>query len=163
LYAVDGTFTASEPEVAANAQVGDEVAAVTVTLKTTYGMVGIKEGDLKKLIANEVRDEIDPDKQSILDYGLTDAVFKLQNQQGTATLTTVDVTVLAGSDLDLSAVKKQIAGKKANDAKEIIGEYPGVTEVHVDYSPFWVSSIPKKTSKITVTVEKPSARDAKKQ
>jgi hypothetical protein len=30
----------------------------------------------------------------------------------------------------------------------------------VKYSPFWVSSIPKKTSKITLTIEKPKVQDA---
>lgn len=161
LYPVAGTFTASAPEVSSSAQVGDEASTVTVTHKVMYTMLGTKEGDLKKLIADRANEEIDPQKQSILDYGLTEAVFKLQNQQATNTLSTLEVTIVAGSDLDTAEIKKQIAGKKANDAKKIIGEYPGVTEVIVDYSPFWVSSIPKKTSKITITVEVPSARDAK--
>ncbi|HEX9153873.1 MAG TPA: hypothetical protein VF809_03570, partial [Candidatus Saccharimonadales bacterium] len=89
-----------------------------------------------------------------------DATFRLQNQQGTKSLVDLSVTSVAGSDIDLTDVKKQIAGKKANEAKEIIGKYPGVTDVDVHYSPFWVSSIPKNTSKITLTVEKPSSQDA---
>jgi len=32
-----------------------------------------------------------------------------------------------------------------------------VTDVTVNYSPFWVKSIPKKASKITITVEQPRA------
>jgi hypothetical protein len=158
LYVIDGTFATGTPEVTTSAPAGTETDTVTVTQKTTYSMLGAKESDLKKLIANTVNEEIDPQQQSILDYGLDDAVFKMQNQQGTETLTTLEVTAVAGSDLNLEEIKEQIAGKKANDAKEVIGEYPGVTEVTVDYSPFWVSSIPKKTSKITVTVEKPSPK-----
>jgi hypothetical protein len=72
----------------------------------------------------------------------------------------MQATAVAGSDLDLTAIKKQVAGKKAGEAKEIIGKYPGVTNVDVKYSPFWVSSIPKKTSKITISVEKPAVKDA---
>jgi hypothetical protein len=161
LYPVAGTFTAGAPEISSSAQVGDEADTVTVTHKITYTMLGAKESDLKRLIADRAHEEIDPQKQSILDYGLTEAVFKLQNQQNANTLSTLETTVIAGSDLDIVEIKKQIAGKKANDAKKLIGEYPGVTEVVVEYSPFWVSSIPKKTSKITITVEVPSARDAK--
>lgn len=161
LYVIDGTFAAGVPEVAMTAQAGDEVASVVVTMKTTYNMLGAKRGDLEKLIANQVNEEIDPEKQSILDYGLGEATFRPQNQQGTRTLTTLEVTAIAGSDLNLNEIKKQIAGKKANDAKEIIEKNPGVTEVIVDYSPFWVSSIPKKTSKITVKVEVPSVKDGR--
>jgi hypothetical protein len=161
MFAVTDTFANADPEVTTSAAVGDEAENVTVTAKTTYSMTGVKEDDLKKIIANEVNKEIDTSKQAILDYGLSDAVFKLQNTNGTKTLVTLSATSVAGSDLDLDDIKKQVAGKKANDAKKLIGEYPGVTDVTVHYSPFWVSSIPKKVSKITLTVEKPSVKNAK--
>ncbi|HEU4914649.1 MAG TPA: hypothetical protein VFT16_04595 [Candidatus Saccharimonadales bacterium] len=160
LFVIEGTFKAGDPEASTSAAVGDEAESVTVTAKTTYTMAGVKEGDLKKVIANQVNKEIDPAKQSILDYGLDGAVFKLQNQQATEILVTLQSTAVAGSDLDLTAIKKAVAGKKANDAKEIIGEYPGVTSVDVKYSPFWVSSIPGKTNKITISVEKPASKNA---
>ena len=160
LYPVDGSFNAGTPQTTANAKAGDEVTSVTVTQKTTYTMQGVKEDDLKRLIANQVGDKIDPDTQTILDYGLDDATFQLQNTQDGMTLISIQTTVIAGSDLDLDKIKEEVAGQKANDAKESISKYPGVTEVNVDYSPFWVSSIPSKTSKITVTVEKPSTNDA---
>ncbi|HET8671888.1 MAG TPA: hypothetical protein VFM05_15080 [Candidatus Saccharimonadales bacterium] len=161
LYVIDDSLTSADAGVTASANVGDEVENVTVTQKLTYSMLGAKQDDLKKLVTNEVNKEIDPQKQAILDHGLDKAVFKLQNQQDTKTLVTLSTTSIAGSDLDLSEIKKQIAGKKANDAKEIITEYPGVTDVEVRYSPFWVSSIPKKASKITLTVEKPAVKDAR--
>lgn len=160
-YAVDGTFANAEPEITTSAAVGDETEAITVTAKTTYTMSGVKKSDLEKIIANAVNKEIDDQKQAILDFGLDDAEFKIQNSQGSKMLVTLSNTSIAGSDIDLADIKQQIAGKKANDAKRIIGDYPGVTDVTVDYSPFWVSSIPNKTSKITVSVEKPSVKDAR--
>jgi hypothetical protein len=160
LFAIEGSFKAGDPEITPTAQPGDEAENVTVTAKTTYTMVGVKEGDLKKVIANEVNKKIDPTKQEILDYGLETAVFKLQNQTDTETLVTLQDTAVAGSSLDLTAIKKQVAGKKAGEAKDVIGQYPGVTNVDVHYSPFWVSSIPKNTGKITVSVEKPTSKDA---
>jgi hypothetical protein len=159
LYAVDGSFNAGTPQATANAKAGDEVTSVTVTQKTMYTMMGVKEDDLKRLITDKVGDKIDPDTQVILDYGLDDAVFEMQNSQSGITLVSLQTTVIAGSDLDLDKIKEEVAGTKANDAKEAISKYPGVTEVTVDYSPFWVSSIPGKTSKISVTVEKPSIKD----
>lgn len=160
LFAVEDTFIAANPEVNTTAKVGDEVANVTVTQKSTYTMYGAKEADLKKIIAFEVNKEIDESKQAIIDYGLSEATFKAQNQQGKSAMVTMQATAIAGSDLNLTEIKEKIAGKKSNDAKQIIGNYPGVTNVEVSYSPFWVSSIPKKASKITVTVEKPVVKNA---
>jgi hypothetical protein len=160
LYAIDGTFANAEPEVITNVKVGDQAETVTVTQKTTYTMMGAKQDDLKKIIDKAVSKKIDKNKQQILDYGLGGAVFKLQSQTATTTLTVMDVTAVAGTDINLEDIKKQVAGKKSNDAKEIIGKYPGVTDVTVGYSPFWVSSIPKKASKIHVTVEKPATTNA---
>lgn len=160
LFAIDATFKANDPEVSTNVKVGEEADKVTVTQKITYTMVGAEQSALKKVITESVKDKIDLSKQEILDYGLDSAVFKLQNQQNSQTLVTMALTVIAGSDLNLNEIKKQVAGKKSNDAKQVIGDYPGVTEVTVDYSPFWVSAIPKKTSKIKVTVEKPIVKDA---
>lgn len=160
LFAVDGSFSNAEPEVISSVKAGDEAATVTVTQKTTYTMLGAKQEDLKKIVAAAVDDKIDKNKQQILDHGLGTAVFKMQSQRGTSTLVSFDVTAVAGTDINLDDVKKQVAGKKSNDAKEIIGKYPGVTDVTVDYSPFWVSSIPKKAGKITVTVEKPTIKNA---
>ena len=158
--AIEGSFAAGAAEANHSVNVGDEADAVTVSQKTTYTMFGVKQADLKKIVTEAVNKEIDPTKQSILDYGLDEAVFKMQNSQGGNALLTMQATAVAGSDLDLTAIKKQIAGKKAGEAKEIISKYPGVTNVDVKYSPFWVSSIPKKTSKITISVEKPAAKNA---
>jgi hypothetical protein len=160
LYPIDGSFANADPEITTNVKAGDEAPAVTMTQKITYTMMGVKQDDLKKVIANAVNKKIDKNKQQILDYGLDEAVFKLQNQQRTSTLVSMDITAIAGTDINIDDITKQIAGKKSHDAKEIISGYPGVTDVTVDYSPFWVSSIPKKASKITITVEKPVIKNA---
>lgn len=164
LLVIGETFTTGKPEITASAKVGDEAPTVTITQKTTYTLVGTRQADLKKLIDNAVSEEIDLTKQSILDYGIEDAVFKMQSQQNTKTLILFEGNVVAGSDLNTNEIKSQVAGKKANTAKEVIGKYPGVTEVKVDYSPFWVKSIPKNQGKITVTVEQPViSKDVKRQ
>jgi hypothetical protein len=160
LMAIDGSLSTDASDLTTSVQVGDEADAVTVSQKTTYTMMGAKQADLKKLIANEVNKKIDPSKQTILDYGLDEASFKIQNATAKTTLVSMDDTAIAGSDLNLTDLKKQVAGKKSAEAKEVIGKYPGVTSVDIHYSPFWVSSIPKNTGKITISVEKPAVKNA---
>lgn len=156
LYVVNDSFNAGNPEVTVSAKAGDQVDSVTVTQKTTYSLVGAKQSDIEELIKESVADEIDTDKQKVLKTGLDTAVFKLQSQQNNSAKVqmSLSATVLAGPKLDDEQIKSQVAGKKLNETQELIKAYPGVTDVEVKYSPFWVSSNPKKTEKITISYEK---------
>ncbi|HEY5549792.1 MAG TPA: hypothetical protein VIK37_01145, partial [Candidatus Saccharimonadales bacterium] len=51
--------------------------------------------------------------------------------------------------IDIDAIKKQVGGKKESEIKSLLGDLPGVKNVEVKMSPFWVSKAPK-ASKITV-------------
>ena len=62
-------------------------------------------------------------------------------------------TVSTGTQIDQDALKKEIAGKKKGDVQDLIGKLPGVKDVNVSYSPFWVYKTPSNPSKITITVE----------
>ncbi|HSX33644.1 MAG TPA: hypothetical protein VLF91_04890 [Candidatus Saccharimonadales bacterium] len=157
LYPVVETFNTGAPQTKTSANLGDQADSVTVNETISYTMLGVSQSDLQKLVAADVDKKIDTSKQSILDYGLGNAVFGLQNQVADGANVTFQTTVVAGSDLNVAQIKSQIAGKKAGDAEAVIKQYPGVTSVNVSYSPFWVSAIPKSTAKITVTVEKPKA------
>lgn len=155
LYVIPESFNAGTPEVTASAKAGDQVDSVTITQKTTYSVAAAKKADLEKLVVAEVEREIDKDKQKVLKTGIDKAAFKLQSQQNNSAqvLMSMDTTSLVGPKLDDNELKAQVAGKKAAEAESIIRSYPGVTEVEVTYSPFWVSSIPGKTDKITITYE----------
>lgn len=157
LYAVDATFNAGNPEIKTSVNAGDAAENVTVTQATTYTMLGTKKSNLEAVIRDSIKGKIDTSKQKILDYGISKAVVGLQAQNSDGASVTFQTSVVLGSELNMETIKKQVAGKKAGGAKAIIKEYPGVTDVTVEYSPFWVSSIPKKTSKITVVVQKPAA------
>jgi hypothetical protein len=156
-YPIVETFNTSTPDTKTSANAGDAADSVTVTQTIKYTMFGVNKDDLKKIVAADVNTKIDPKKQSILDYGIDGAVFGVQGTPDGGASLTMQTEVVAGPDLHTDDLKKAVAGKKAGDAKEILKQNPGVKDVEVTYSPFWVSSIPGKTSKITVTIEKPQA------
>jgi len=153
---VEVTFTAGNPQTKTSANVGDKADNVTVTQTITYSMMGAKQSDLQEIVADDVSHDIDTKKQSILDYGMSSAVFGVQSQPEGSAVLTMQTTAVAGPDLNQADIKKQVAGKKANAARDLIKQSPGVTDVTVKYSPFWVSAVPGKASKITVTIEKPT-------
>ena len=160
LYAVANTFSAGTPSTSTSANAGDQASSVTVTQKTMYTMLGVEQSDLQTIVKTAVDQQIDTSKQSILDYGLSNAVFKLQNQSGNSASVSMTDTAIAGSSLDVNEIKQQAEGKNASDAEQAISSNPGVTSVKVTYSPFWVNAVPKQASKISVTIEKPSTKNA---
>lgn len=154
LKAIDATFVAGAPAITTSVSAGAAADSVTVTEKITYTMMGATQSDLKKLVASTVNSKINTSKQAITDYGLDDASFTSQDpSSGTVSMA---VTAVAGPDLKIADLRKQVAGKKTGDAQKILKANPGVTDINVTYSPFWVTSIPGNQSKITITIEKPT-------
>lgn len=147
------TFLASEPQVASSAQPGDKTDTVTVTANVTYNMLGAKEEDLRKIVESIANKEIDPDTQKILDNGLAKATFTQESPASTTSaVIEMKVVAVAGPEINIAEVKQAAKGKKAGEIEQELKKIPGVTEVKVDYSPFWVSSVPGNENKITVSV-----------
>ncbi|HEY4160460.1 MAG TPA: hypothetical protein VGM08_00175 [Candidatus Saccharimonadales bacterium] len=155
LQPVSATFLAGTPQVTTSAQAGDAASNVTVTAVTTYTMLGVQKTDLQTLVKNNVDGQLDKGKQVILDDGVANAQFS-ENTSGSNTSATVNMSVKsqAGPQLDADNLKTQLAGMKSADVKSFITQTPGVTGVQVKYSPFWVDSVPKKASKVTIQIEK---------
>ncbi len=155
LLALAETTSSADPVVTSTPKVGEEASDVTVTSITTYTMLGIKQDNLKKLVTNAAKKDIDTDKQAINDDGLDKAVFRQVNKvSANEQKLSVQTTVSTGVSVNEDELKTQIAGKKKGDVQSTIGALPGVKDVQVKYSPFWISVTPKKASKITIEFEK---------
>lgn len=147
------TFVASDSGLNVSPAVGSEADEVTVSGEVTYTMLGVKEDDLKELVKDQAKDSIDTAKQSILDYGFDDATFDITNNRGNTAAVNLSTALVAGPDLHQDDLKKELAGKKTNEAEDLLKTRPGVTDAKVELSPFWVSKVPRKESKITFIIE----------
>lgn len=154
LFPIDATFTPGTPNTTASSKAGDEASTVSVSQTTTYTMFGVKEADLKKLVDEDIKDKIDPSKQSILDEGLSKASFKVNSASATGAQIAISTVATAGPDLNADKLKTQLGGKKSGEVKDTLGNDPGVSAVEVHLSPFWVTSVPKKPAKVTITFVK---------
>lgn len=155
-YAVMATFNSGTPNITTSAQAGDTADSVTVTEVITYTLLGAHQSDLTTLIDNQIKSQIDTSKQGIVDDGLKTADIKVTNSSGKTTQLNLQATGVVGPDIKVDAVKQLAAGKKSGDVKSALKSQPGITDVSVKLSPFWVSSVPKDQSKITVTIAKPA-------
>jgi hypothetical protein len=157
LLPVPTTFVAGTPAVTTSAKAGDTADNVTVTAVTTFTMLGVQKNDVQKLVENNVNGQLDKGKQVILDNGVANVQFTEQNP---ATPTGASVSMEAksevGPQIDVAALKKQLAGKKSGDVKGFIKQTPGVTDVDVKYSPFWVGTVPKNAGKVIIKIVKAS-------
>jgi hypothetical protein len=161
-FPIVSTYSSGTPSVTSSENVGQAANNVTVTETITYTMFGAHQSDLNTLIDNSVNTQIDTAKQSILNNGLSSAVFGVNNATATTAQLTLQTTAVAGPQLNVSQIKQQSAGKKSGDIQSALQSNPDVTSVSVKFSPFWVSSVPKNTSKITVNIAKPTTTKTSK-
>ncbi len=148
------TFSTGNPNVTASPAVGQEGNEVTVTSITTYTMFGARTDDLNKLITTEANKQLDSSKQSIQSTGLDQANLRVsQKNNDTDVQIALQTLVVAGPKLELDQLKREIAGKRRSEVQRIIQERPGVKDVTIDYSPFWVHSTPRKASRISITYD----------
>jgi len=159
LFPIQATFKASDPNVSSSSQPGDEASTVTVTESVTYTMYGTARGNLEQLVKDDVSQQVDIGKQAILDDGIDKASFSLRDSSDTTDKVDMENTATVGPKIDTDSLKKQIAGKKSGDAKDIINQLPGVTDSDIKLSPFWLNAIPSNPSKITITVGKAAKAD----
>lgn len=154
-YSIVTTYSTGTPATTTSASVGQVANNVTVTEIVTYTMFGVKEDDLKAVVENDVKTQIDTEKQSILSQGLDKAKFNVEETSATGARIAMTTVATAGPDLDKEEIRKAAAGRKSGPIKDDLKNRPGVKNVEVKLSPFWVSSVPKKLDKITVTIAEP--------
>lgn len=140
--------------VASTPNVNDVANEVSVSVTVTFTQMGVKQEYLKKLLENDIKKHIDNSKQTIQDNGLQSAVIRvLEKKLPNDAKFNIQTLAVAGPSLDSEGIKKQIVGKRKSDAQRIIQSRPGIKDVTITYSPFWVYSTPKSTKKITIIFE----------
>jgi len=162
LFGIADTFNIGTPSVASTPNVGDEASDVTVNVTINYTMLGVKTDDLKKIVENDIKKHIDTSKQTILNNGIANAQTSVTSKTSdTNVKVSFQTSAEAGAQLDVNAIKKAVAGKKRGDTQTIIEARPGIKEVKIDYSPFWVGATPSRTSRITVIFLQPNGQPSK--
>lgn len=156
-FVISDSITNTEPVVTSNPAVNAEASETTITINSTFKIIAIAREDIKKLYQESMKSRIDASKQALLnlDQAIDDSAVrigkKLDNGDQTITLIT---TISAGPKQDAEAIKKEVAGKKKAETVRIIQTRPGVKNVTLSYTPFWVSKTPTKQAAITIEFKK---------
>lgn len=153
-FPITDTFVAKDPLVTSSPNVDAEAAEVTVNVTLNYTMAGAKEDGVKQILEADIKQHIDTSKQNILNNGLDKASIRIDNKKANGEVSfTIQAVAQAGVEQNEADIKNAIKGKKKGEVQTILQARPGVKDVQVKTSPFWVYKVPGKDSKITLTFE----------
>lgn len=141
---VDSSFTTSRGDVQLSPGIGEEVKEgekATVSVETTYTMIGINKKDLGEIVDAQVAEQVDEDKQKVYDNGLDEVKFSDFQITENGYTVTIMTEAHVGPVIDENEVKKQAKDKKSEEIKALINQIDGVADVNVTMSPFWVTSV----------------------
>lgn len=160
-YVLTSTLKPGEANVTATPAVGQPASNATVNIKITYTVLTVKKDQLKEIIRSKLADQVNKSKQKLNDNFMDDASITVQSQSKPSDATLqVNVNTTAVPIIDTASVKKIAEGKKAGDIKAALNAWPGVKNVDVKLSPFWVSKAPKKDSKVKVILKEDKSNQA---
>ncbi|MEI8187514.1 MAG: hypothetical protein WCG30_01035 [Candidatus Saccharibacteria bacterium] len=154
LTPIVGTFNTGATTTTAAPTLGTAGNQVTVTQNITYTMLGVQKSYLSQLVITNINSQINTSQQSIIDDGVSNAQYSTLQSNATTAQVTMQDTASVGALINSQSIKKEIAGKKSGDVQSTIKSIPGVTDVTVKLSPFWVTTVPTDLSKVVINISK---------
>ncbi len=153
-YVLTSTLKLSDPAATPTPAVGQPASTVSVSIKITYTVLVVKKDDMKKALTDQLNQQIDQSKQKISDDNVLDNVsITVQNQTSPAVANlSISKSTTVVPIINVNKVKQQAVGQKSGDITASITNLPGVQDVNVKMSPFWVTKAPK-ASKIQVVLQ----------
>ncbi|MDQ3159273.1 MAG: hypothetical protein M3P98_04035 [bacterium] len=151
-FVIPETLMKENEKETASPKVDQEAENVEVTYSATFKLTGVKREDVDKIIEKNLEGEIENEKQQILDDGLETASYTILASTDKTIKINTSTLVKIGAFINEEQIKNEIAGKKSGESENIIKGRPGVVDVRVSYSPFWVNITPKKTNRINIEI-----------
>ncbi len=152
---IDSSFNVSEEGIASNPAVDGEVkdeGEATLSGTLVFSMLGVERTETDRFLNAYFENELeDKDDQRVYSNGAEKANFiDVRTGENDTYLATMTATAKFGPKIDDANVKSQAAGKKYGDVQSSLEQIPGVDEVDVAFSPFWVRTVPKDENRITI-------------
>ncbi len=152
---IDDSFASSNTDPVSSVAAGQEANEASISAEFTYTLIGMSKPVLEELIKKDLSSQIDTNALTILDSGINDTELTLDKKVSAKKFDmTARTDGFVGPEINTDELAKEITGKRYSEVIEIIKSKPGVKDVKVDLSPFWVASLPG-TDKTTITIEVP--------
>lgn len=150
---IDSSFTIERAQaVSAPAQDAEAPSGkATLTIETTYTLYAVSKADLEIYLNESVKEQIlDDATQRVYESGYATAALSNFRKEGDKVFAGLTATGQIGPKVDEAEIKDRVKGKIFGDAKSSLESIEGIQEVDVQFSYFWVRTIPNDTNKIKV-------------
>lgn len=163
-YVLASTLKLSEPETTTTPEVGQQASSVNVTIKINYSVLVVPREDLERAMETKLKQQIDEERQKISLEDVLEGVnisVQDQNQNAPARATLIiEQETTAVPIMNVQEIKQQVVGMKRSQIEGHIKQIPGVENVSVKFSPFWVSKAPSKLDKVIIKLEQVEESDS---
>ncbi len=149
---IDSSFTVDRGKQSSSPAVDQEAAdgKAKLTIETTYSIQAVPKAELDTYLKDSISSKIDTNAQKIYDTGIGEASLSNFRKDGDAMLATVNANGSVGPKIDEGAIKDQVKGKKYGEVQQSLEAIDGIQEVDVQFSYFWVRTVPNNTDKIKI-------------
>lgn len=145
-FVVDRGEPVSAPAVDQEAPTGK----ATLTVSTTYTIQAVAKAELDTYLKASIESKIDTESQKIYDTGIKDATLSNFQKDGETLLATVNANGSVGPEINEDQIKDQVKGKKYGEVQQSLEAIDGIKEVDVQFSFFWVRTVPNNADKIKI-------------
>ncbi len=133
--------------------VGAEGDTATLALKVTYSVLAVKQSEYEALLHAQEQKQVG-DKNQIYEDGLgTAQVTATDKDSGGRQSFHLTTEAFGGVKLDKIAIAESLKGQRYGDATTTAGGLPGVTRADISIWPGWVSKLPSRPDKISITIQ----------
>ncbi len=149
---IDDSFTIDRAPATSVPAIGAEATGpAKLTSSTTYTITAIAKSDLEiYLKANIEKQLVGKDTQRIYDDGISKVKLSGFAKAGDTSTVNIVSTGQIGPKIDEAAIKEQVKGKIYGEAQSTLQAIDGVSNVDIQFSYFWVRTVPSNVDKITV-------------
>jgi len=150
--AIQDSFNSTQGATSCSPNVGDEASQSTASVQMHFTMLGVNTSALSKLIESYVAKQDGQANQKVYITGVKTGRFTIKERKDDGSIIFIyDGVAKTGVKQDTTVIAKSVAGQKYGKTVQIIRSNPGIIDVQVKYSPFWVKNTPKDIKHITVT------------
>jgi hypothetical protein len=147
LVTVDRGAIVSTPAVGAEASSGKAKLAVP----TTYTIQAVTKNDLDTYLRKSLESNLDnKDSEKVYSTGVDEATVGNFRKDGDTLLASVTSNGSVGPVINEDSIKEQVKGKRYGEVQQSLDSINGIKNVDVQFSYFWVRTVPNNTDKISI-------------
>jgi hypothetical protein len=149
---LDSTFKVDLGTPTSSPAVDQEASGkAKLTANATYSITGVDSSEYNRFLDSYFDSKLtDKNAQRVYSNGGDKVQFTNVNATDSGYTANIVATAKVGPKIDDNAVKEQSKGKRYGDIQSSLVSIQGVDSVDVKFWPFWVSTVPNDTNRITV-------------